>query len=90
MKDPQSEPRPRTVWDQFSGDGAAAGGYDLAANVLVGFGLGWLVQHFFGSLSPWGIVGGIILGSVSGFYQLFAAQKRSGKLKNPEKPPDHD
>jgi F0F1-type ATP synthase assembly protein I len=32
--------------------------------------LGWLADLFFGS-SPWGIVGGIILGGIIGFIQLF-------------------
>lgn len=31
---------------------------------------GWLIDRLFGS-SPWGIVGGIVLGSVIGFMQLF-------------------
>jgi F0F1-type ATP synthase assembly protein I len=32
--------------------------------------LGWLADLFFGT-SPWGIVGGIVLGSIIGFIQLF-------------------
>jgi F0F1-type ATP synthase assembly protein I len=32
--------------------------------------LGWLADLFLGS-SPWGIVGGIVLGSIIGFIQLF-------------------
>ncbi len=32
--------------------------------------VGWLADLFFGS-APWGIVGGIVLGAVIGFVQLF-------------------
>jgi ATP synthase protein I len=32
--------------------------------------LGWVADRFFGS-SPWGIVGGLVLGSIIGFIQLF-------------------
>jgi len=55
----------------------AAAGYDLLANVLVGLGLGWLAQHFLPGIKPWGYVGGILLGSLSGFYQLFKTQNRT-------------
>jgi F0F1-type ATP synthase assembly protein I len=60
------------------GRNAGAQGYDLAANVLVGFGLGWLAQHFFSGIKPWGLGGGIVLGSASGFYQLFKSQGQRG------------
>lgn len=83
------EPRRPTVWARLPS--AAAEGYDLAANVLVGFGLGWLAQHFFPGIKPWGLALGIVLGAVSGFYQLFKAQGRRGKnAKSPDKTGDTD
>ncbi len=63
-------------------------GYDLAANVLVGIGLGWACIHFFPSTSPWGFLGFMALGIVSGFWQLFRTQMRSAKRKQPG--PDKD
>lgn len=86
MTEPAPKPRPATVWDRMSTGNGAAVGYDLAANVLVGFGLGWLAQHFFAGIRPWGLAGGIVLGSASGFYQLFKAQSR-GKTDPPAKRP---
>ena len=89
MSAPAPKPGPPTVWDRVAPRSAAAEGYDLAANVLVGFGLGWLVQHFFPGIRPWGLVGGLVLGSVSGFYQLFKAQgRRSKAVQRPDSDKD--
>ena len=64
-----------------TGRSAEAGaGIDLAANVFVGLALGWLAQKFVPGLKPWGYVGGLVLGAVSGFYQLF---KRFGAKPRP-------
>lgn len=82
MNDPLPKgPRP-SIWNRLPQDRGGAGTYDLAANVLVGFGIGWLAQHFFPGLRPWGYVGGVVLGAASGFYQLFKAQ-RSGPTDKP-------
>ncbi len=75
-KDPPKRPAPVP---NLRPDSGGASGYDLAANVLVGFGLGWLLQRHFSGLKPWGVVGGIVLGAVSGFYQLFKTSGRSRK-----------
>lgn len=76
----KSRRRP-TVWSRVNqGDGGSAG-YDLAACVLVGWGLGWASQRFCGVPEPWGLLGGLLLGSVSGFYQLFKAQSAPGRPK---------
>jgi F0F1-type ATP synthase assembly protein I len=55
--------------------------YDLAANVLVGVALGWGAQKLWPGLKPWGYAVGIVLGTVSGFYQMFKAQQRNAKPK---------
>lgn len=68
--------RARTVWDRANLGREASAGYDLAANIMVGLGLGWLAQRWFPELTPWGYVTGILLGSASGFYQLFKSQSR--------------
>lgn len=38
-------------------------------SVLAGFGIGWALDKWLGT-TPWGVVGGIVLGSVLGFYQF--------------------
>lgn len=72
--------RPSSIWTRAQAGREAAAGYDLAANVMVGLGLGWLAQRFWPGLHPWGYVGGLLLGAASGFYQLF---KQHGRPKRP-------
>ena|SRR5438874_617857 len=43
--------------------------------------LGWLADWLLGS-SPWGLVGGIVIGSIIGFIQFF---RLSSQIFNPEK-----
>src|SRR5207248_9668261 len=43
--------------------------------------LGWLADWLLGS-SPWGMVGGIVIGSIIGFIQFF---RLSSQIFNPEK-----
>lgn len=77
------------VWERVNVGSEASAGYDLAGNIIVGLGLGWLAQHFFPGLKPWGYAGGILLGSVSGFYQLFKLQgkpKAAAKKQDPQGP----
>ena len=38
-------------------------------SVLIGFGLGWGFDKYFGT-KPWGVVVGIVLGSALGFYEF--------------------
>jgi ATP synthase protein I len=60
---------------------AYAAGITLVGAVVVMLLVGWFVDRLAGT-SPWGIVGGIILGSVIGFYQFF--KLTSQILKNKE------
>ena len=80
MSEGPPPPKRGKVWER---PGLVQGGahYDLAANVLVGLALGWGAQKLWPGLKPWGYAGGIVLGSISGFYQLFKAQQRSAKQK---------
>lgn len=77
--------RKPTVWDRLGPSQDASKGYDLVANILVGLGLGWLAQRYLGVPQPWGMVGGLVLGSASGFYQLFRGEAVARK---PEPGPD--
>ncbi len=79
--------RPSTVWTRAGVGREASAGYDLAANILVGLGLGWLAQRWFPGLKPWGYFFGIVLGAVSGFYQLFKNQSKPAAKKDGEQ--DH-
>jgi F0F1-type ATP synthase assembly protein I len=48
---------------------AYAAAFALFSTVAVLLGVGYLVDRYFDS-SPWGIVGGIVLGSIVGLYQF--------------------
>lgn len=47
--------------------------------------LGWLVDTFIGT-APWGIVGGIVLGSIIGFVQFFRLNSQILKNSQPSQP----
>ncbi len=49
---------------------AYAAGITLFGSIVFLMVLGWFVDLLFGT-SPWGIVGGIVLGSIIGFIQFF-------------------
>lgn len=67
----------------------SSAGYDMAANVLLGIGLGVAVDHFFPRSRPWGFLALMFLGIVSGFWQLYQTQVRRVK-KTPAKAADKD
>ncbi|MGA0045271.1 MAG: AtpZ/AtpI family protein [Candidatus Kapaibacteriota bacterium] len=50
-------------------------GTQLAASVVVMGALGWFVDRYAGS-DPWGLIGGLTLGSVAGFYQFLKNVQR--------------
>jgi F0F1-type ATP synthase assembly protein I len=52
----------------------------FAAILFMGF-LGWLADQLLG-YAPWGIVGGIILGSIIGFLQFFRITSQIFKSEN--------
>jgi F0F1-type ATP synthase assembly protein I len=49
---------------------AYAAGITLFASIVFSMGLGWFADLLLGT-SPWGMVGGIVLGSIIGFVQFF-------------------
>jgi F0F1-type ATP synthase assembly protein I len=49
---------------------AYAAGISLFGSIVFLMGLGWFADLLLGT-SPWGIVGGIVLGSIIGFIQFF-------------------
>ena len=66
-----SESEPESMAETVRRSGLAySAGIAFAAAVIFMLILGWGADLLLGS-SPWGVVGGIILGSVIGFIQLF-------------------
>gem|GEM_PF-1012394 len=49
---------------------------ELMAAVVVGSAFGWAIDHFSGVTAPWGIVGGLILGMVTGIRNVFRTAAR--------------
>lgn len=66
---------PPSAGETFRRTGLAwSAGVAFSGAIIVMSFLGWLADLVFGS-SPWGIVGGIILGSIIGFLQFFRITK---------------
>lgn len=64
-------PNPESPEETIRKTGLAwSAGISLFGSILVMLGIGWIVDAYFKS-SPWGIVVGIILGAILGFYQFF-------------------
>lgn len=54
-------------------------GYDLVGNIVVGLGLVWIVRKVWPDISVKAYGFGVVLGAISGFYQLFKMQQRAAK-----------
>jgi len=63
-------------------DSGAADGYRLLASliggVLCGLAFGWLFDHF-AHTSPWGLIGGMLIGSGLGVYTVVRSASRMAK-----------
>jgi ATP synthase protein I len=63
----------------FSSESGISEGYRLLAGlisgVLGGLGLGWAVDHF-AHTSPFGLIGGLLIGTVGGIYSTVRAANR--------------
>ncbi|HEY7533997.1 MAG TPA: AtpZ/AtpI family protein [Nitrospiraceae bacterium] len=51
-------------------------GTELLAALIVGGGLGWCIDTYLFNSSPWGMVGGLILGAVAGVRNAYRAAQR--------------
>jgi ATP synthase protein I len=64
-----------------TGLGGAGAAYrmlgELLSGVLGGIGLGWLVDHF-AHTSPWGVVGGLLIGAGFSVYAVVRTASRVG------------
>ena len=91
------------VWSEYPADApeetARKGGLAMSAGIVffssVAFMLflGWIFDYLFAS-SPWGLIGGIVLGSIVGFVQFFRISsrifgpKKADIAERPLMPPD--
>jgi F0F1-type ATP synthase assembly protein I len=67
----QTDFKPESLAETARKSGLAyAAGITLFGSIVFLMVLGWFADLLFGT-SPWGIVGGIILGSIIGFIQFF-------------------
>ncbi|MFO0706830.1 MAG: AtpZ/AtpI family protein [Nitrospira sp.] len=51
-------------------------GTDLLAALIVGGGLGWVVDTYFLNSTPWGMVVGLVLGVIAGIRNAYRAAMR--------------
>lgn len=51
-------------------------GTELLAALIVGGGLGWVVDAYLFDSSPWGLVAGLIVGAVAGVRNAYRAAQR--------------
>ena len=51
-------------------------GTELLAALIVGGGLGWLVDTYLFASAPWGVVTGLVLGAVAGVLNAYRAAQR--------------
>jgi F0F1-type ATP synthase assembly protein I len=67
----QPDEHPESVGETNRKSGLAYGAVTLlVAAILVFLGIGWLIDNYFHT-SPIGLVAGVILGTVIGFYQFY-------------------
>jgi hypothetical protein len=84
------------LFNKLANSRDSGAGYDLVGNIVVGLGLVWLLRHFWPGIPKTAYAFGVILGAVSGFYQLFKAQpkgvkdalkKKDGDAQSPDQLP---
>jgi hypothetical protein len=72
---PAPKKKPAGVWDRAAAGREASAGYDLAANIIVCLFFAWAIKRWLWPEMPklgYGIA--VVLGAISGFYQLFKTQ----------------
>jgi F0F1-type ATP synthase assembly protein I len=78
----QTDFKPESAAETVRKSGLAyAAGITLFASIVFLMGLGWLADLLLGT-NPWGIVGGIVLGSIIGFLQFFRITSQILKNKD--------
>ena len=54
-------------------------GTDLVAALIVGGGIGWVCDTYLFASTPWGMVGGLVLGVVAGIRNAYRSAQRDRK-----------
>jgi F0F1-type ATP synthase assembly protein I len=65
-----SQNQPRTYMDGLDA------WVQLAASILVGFGIGWWLDRHFRTETPWWTMGFVLLGSIAGMRSIFRMARR--------------
>jgi len=67
--------------------GMGRAGYDLLAAILGGTLAGWLIDHFMPAVSPWGLIGMMLIGFVVGIMNVWRAMSAdAGSPADKDKP----
>ncbi len=74
-----ARPRKSGLFTKVEHSSGAGAGYDLVGNILVGLGLVYVARHFWPAIPVKAYGFGVVLGAISGFYQLFKAQSPKAK-----------
>ena len=70
-------PKKPELFNKLADSQNSGAGYDLVGNILVGLGLVWVARWFWPSLPRSSYAVGVVIGAISGFYQLFKTQGRA-------------
>lgn len=62
-------------------DNSGMGANGLAGCVIAGVGLGWVAEHYFPGIKPWGMVCGVLLGAAAGFFQVLGGEDALKKYR---------
>ena len=81
-------PKKPPLFDKLANNQESSAGYDLVGNMVIGLGLVWVARYFWPSLPKASYGAGVVLGAISGFYQLFKSQSK--KRGQPKAPESHD
>jgi F0F1-type ATP synthase assembly protein I len=76
-------PKKPPIFDKLAGAQDSGAGYDLVGNIVVGLGLVWVLRHFWPEIPKAWYGAGVVLGAISGFFQLFKSQSKKSKQPKP-------
>ena len=75
----QKELAPKTKSPEPSFKGMAwSASCDMLAAIVVAFGLGVVLEHFYPAFAPWGMILGFLLGSITGLRNVYRRLVKMG------------
>ncbi len=78
-------PKKPELFNKLANAKDSGAGYDLVANIVVGLGVIWVARWIWPSLPKSAYGFGVVLGAISGFYQLFKSQSKPHTAVPPDK-----